>query len=369
MVGIGTDRTVALRYCLNRLMTGALACAACGLSAFPSAVLGQSPERTCSRVERSPNGLEIWMWTECADDPVLNSPRGGEILSFLEQCSNERLPASPLAKPASVHVGPRPIRPFLGVSQAGWDGPANPIRSQELSRCQFQPTATTAAEPIAKVAKDKAGEKLDGAPASTPDETFYAAHAGVGAGQQRGVAPIGQTTPAATPQVPSRQENAPDKETGSLPQLDGSHDPVKPGDRGEQLVSTASLTPHFVPLLGFLAGLTFYLIVLPVVVFLILFRCAKRYGLILQVELANSRRPGHGPQGPTDGVHLRDLNAPTEDHFRESSTREATGSACAVERPGTPKCGPGEEQTLLKQVFDDNTGLRRQIASIGPSAA
>jgi len=349
---VGIPQTKTSQHRLKQFITRALACVACGLSIISHAALAQNSERTCTRVERNPNGLEIWMWTEPVDDPATTPPRGDAV------------PADPL-KTAPPMPGDR--QNVVGADLDAEVRP-NPVRIQGPSRCQSQPAATTATVPAKKSPEDDADRRLHADPESTGAETPCQAEAGGDAKQPSEAPPDEQVEAAAGPQAPSREENATNQPTGPPPP-GASRPTAKPSDHREQLAGPALLIPQFVPLSTFLAGLTFYLILLPVVMFLILCRCAKRYGLILQVDLANTPRSGHDLPGETPVLRLRNLDAANEDHFDKSSALAMAGEACGEREQGAKKRGRIEGQTLFEQVFDDNTGLRRQIAGIRAGAA
>jgi len=292
------------------------------------------------------------MWTEPVDDPATTPPRGDAV------------PADP---PKTAPPMPGDRQDVVGVDLDAEVRP-NPVRIQGPSRCQSQPAATTATVPAKKSPEDDADRRLHADPESTGAETPCQAEAGGDAKQPSEAPPDEQVEAAAGPQAPSREENATNQPTGPPPP-GASRPTAKPSDHREQLAGPALLIPQFVPLSTFLAGLTFYLILLPVVMFLILCRCAKRYGLILQVDLANTPRSGHDLPGETPGLRLRNLDAANEDHFDKSSALAMAGAACGEKGQGTKKRGRIEGQTLFEQVFDDNTELRRQIAGIRAGAA
>ena len=69
-----TSKPEKSTFCVKHFVSRVLACAACGLCTLFSTVAAQEADRYCERVERNSKGLEIWMWSEPAEELDLFSP-------------------------------------------------------------------------------------------------------------------------------------------------------------------------------------------------------------------------------------------------------------------------------------------------------
>jgi hypothetical protein len=356
---------------------------------MPCAV-AQITERTCERVERTAGGLEIWMWTEPVEWPARHllprrpevaeldrtvtpmpvareSPAGDHVsrpqasLAPVEVNPSGRLPAYVPTAPESVRPRPQPAEPLGRVGQTDDDASSNPLRFQEPSRWPAEPTAPTAPALTRHSGDDRAHD----IEVSTSPSAFTPLWSGAGHARR---SPLGPAVTRLRSPRPSREEGIHDSEAGSPSRPAAPRAAVGFDDRSEEPARHASSTPGFAPF-EFLASLTFCAVLLPVAVFLILYRLGRRYGLTVRVEFTNPRHVGHDAREQASGVSVRDANDLPSNRLQGLSAHAPFGSTWAQGRHREGSSHRDEGQTLVKQILDDNTGLRHQIARMATGAA
>ena len=374
-----------MRCRVKHLITMLTCAIACGLNPMSRAV-AQITGRTCERVERTADGPEIWMWTEPAEGPAPHlflgksevtepnatvTPTPVQRESFagdpkpsgvpVEANLSGQLPASVPTTPESEPPRLQTTDPLGWVGQTDGDALSNPLRFQDSTRRPAEPTAPTAPA----LTEHSGGDRADNLAVSTSPITFRSMPLWGGDGQARWPPP-GPVVPPSWSQGPSHEESIHEGEAESLPQPTASRAAVRFDDRSEEPAGHASSTSGFAPL-GFLVSLTFSAVLLPVAVLLILYRLGRRYGLIVHVEFPNPRRPGHDVREQARGVPMPKADVSPSNRFGNLSVYAPSDSTCAEERHGRESSDRDEGRTLAKQILDDNTGLRHQIARTATS--